>query len=332
MRSTRLACLVGAAAAVGLHAGAGARPASFTIEQVMQAPFPTSLVVASRDKAVAWVFDTQGRRNVWVADAAHGMKARAVTSFTEDDGFNIGELAWSPDAQLIAFTRAQTLEEERGANVTSSPHGPTPREVWVVSAAGGDAHKIGAGHSPAFSPDGRRLVFFDKETLWTAPAGGPAAPQPLVVDNGQIASVSFSPDGRRLAFVSARRQHSLVGVYDIATQRVAWMSPSLDQDSSPVFSPSGAQVAFIRVPLQTHEEFVSRRSGQPWSIWVADAASGVGRRVWKADEGAGSVFHATLSEGNLLWTQSGGLVFPWEKTGWLQLFAVPATGGAAVAL
>ncbi|HKD54197.1 MAG TPA: hypothetical protein VKB72_08235, partial [Steroidobacteraceae bacterium] len=219
MSSTRVGCLLGAAAAVSLCAAADAHPASFTIEQVMQAPFPTSLVVASREKAVAWVFDTQGRRNVWVADAAHGMKSRAVTSFTDDDGFNIGELAWSPDARLIAFTRGQTLEEQRGANVTSSPQGPTPREVWMVSAAGGDAHKVGAGHSPAFSPDGSRLVFFDKETIWTAPAGGAAAPQPLLVDNGQIGSVSFSPDGRRLAFVSVRRQHALIGVYDIATQR-----------------------------------------------------------------------------------------------------------------
>jgi dipeptidyl aminopeptidase/acylaminoacyl peptidase len=332
MSSTGLACLLGAAASVGLQAAAAAHPASFTIEQVMQAPFPSSLVAASRGKAVAWVLDKEGVRNVWVADASHGMKARAVTSFTEDDGFNIGELVWSPDAQLIAFTRGQTLEEERGANVASSPQGATSREVWVVSAAGGNAHKIGAGHSPAFSPDGSRLVFLDKETIWTAPASGGTAPQPLLVDNGQISSVSFSPDGRRLAFVSARSHHALVGVYDFSTQRIAWMSPSLDEDSSPVFSPSGSHIAFIRVPSQSHVEFVSRRSGQPWSIWVADAASGEGRRVWKADEGAGSVFHPTLSDANLLWTQNGSLVFPWEKTGWLQLYAVPAAGGAAVPL
>jgi Tol biopolymer transport system component len=263
------------AAVLALYAAlAAAHPAAYTIDQVMQAPFPSSLIAAPRGKAVAWVLDTRGSRNIWVADAAQGMKARPITTFSGDDGFNIGELAWSPDAELIAFTRGQTLEDERGANVTSAPLGPSPREVWVVSAAGGDAHKVGAGHSPAFSPDGRRLVFIDKDRLWTVAPKGSSEPQPLVVDNGQIASLTFSPDGRRLAFVSARSRHDLVGVYDFSTQRIAWMGPSLDHDNSPVFSPSGSQVAFIRVPAHSGPEFVSRRSGEPWSIWVADAASG----------------------------------------------------------
>ena len=313
-------------------APAVAHPAAFTIDEVMQAPFPSSLVAAPRGKAVAWVFDVRGSRNVWVADEAHGMKARAITSFSRDDGFNIGELAWSPDSELIAFTRGQSLEDERGANVASSPVGPAPREVWVVSTAGGDAHKVGAGHSPAFSPDASRLVFIDKDRIWTVAPGNSSEPQPLVVDNGQIASVTFSPDGRRLAFVSARARHALVGVYEFATQRTAWMGPSLDHDSSPVFSPTGSQVAFIRVPAHSGPEFVSRRSGEPWSIWVADAASGQAQRVWRADAGPGSIFHPTLSDNNLLWMQGGTLVFPWEKTGWLQLYALPSAGGTAAPL
>ena len=328
-----LAVWLAMAAVFTLYAAlATAHPAAFTIDQVMQAPFPSSLVAAPRGKAVAWVLDARGARNLWCADAAQGMKARAVTSFTGDDGFNLGELAWSPDSQRLAFTRGQTLEDERPANVASSPLGATPREVWVVSTAGGDAHKVGAGHSPAFSPDGSRLVFIDKDRIWTVAPTGSSEPQPLVVDAGQIASLTFSADGRRLAFVSARSRHALVGVYDFSSQRIVWMAPSLDQDSSPVFSPSGSQVAFIRVPTQSAPEFVSRRSGEPWSLWVADAASGEARRVWKAEGGVGSVFHPTLSDANLLWTRSGTLVFPWEKTGWLQLYAVPATGGAAVPL
>jgi dipeptidyl aminopeptidase/acylaminoacyl peptidase len=332
MSSTRLVCLLGAAVLSPHGAHAAAQRAAFTIEEVMQAPFPSSLTAAPRGKAVAWVSDMRGCRNVWIADASHGMSARALTSYTEDDGFNIGELAWSPDAQTIAFTRGQTLEDERGANVTSSAKGPLAREVWVVSTTNGHARKVGSGHSPAFSPDGSRLIFLDRDHVWTLPASAESAPQPLIVDEAQIAAVTFSADGRRLALVSARSHHALIGVYDFSTQRLTWMSPSLDQDTSPVFSGSGGQIAFIRVPSESNPEFVSRRSGQPWSIWVADVGSGQGRRIWKADEGAGSVFHPTLSETNLLWTQDGRLIFPWEKSGWLQLYSLPATGGEAVPL
>jgi dipeptidyl aminopeptidase/acylaminoacyl peptidase len=326
----RLAGFVAGAACLGFHPiPTAAHPAAFTIEQVMGAPFPSSLIAASRGEAVAWVFDDRGCRNVWAADAAHGMRGRAVTTFTGDDGFNIGELVWSPDARLLAFTRGGSLEDDRPANTDSSADGPTPREVWVVASAGGAARRVHAGHSPAFSPDGSRLVFADGTHLWSYAADGASAPQALLVDEGQVASATFSPDGRRLAFVSRRVRHSLIGVYDFGTRRVEWLSPSLDQDASPAFSPDGSRIAFIRVPAEDVPIFVTRRSGQPWSIWIADAQTGAGRRVWVADAGAGSVFQPTESDQNLLWAQRDRLVFPWEKTGWLQLYAVAASGGTA---
>jgi dipeptidyl aminopeptidase/acylaminoacyl peptidase len=333
LRRARL--LAGAVGAVGLalHGDLlAAHPAAFSIEQVMAAPFPSSLLAASAGKAVAWVFDDRGCRNVWVADAAHGMKGRAVTTFTADEGFDIGELVWSPDARLLAFTRGGSLEDDRPANTESSAAGPVPREVWLVPSAGGAARMLHAGHSAAFSPDGSRVAFADGARVWAYATEGGSAAQTLLVDEGQVASLRFSPDGRKLAFVSRRTRHSLIGVYDFATQRIAWMSPSLDQDSSATFSPSGSELAFIRVPSEDVPIFVTRRSGQPWSIWVADAQTGAGRRVWVADPGAGSVFQSTQSEQNLLWMPHDRLVFPWEKTGWLQLYAVAAGGGTALAI
>lgn len=187
-----------------------------------------------------------------------------------------------------------------------------------------------AGHAAAFSPDGGRVVFADGARVWSYPTEGASAPQTLLVDEGQVASVRFSPDGRKLAFVSARAQHSLIGVYDFGTRHITWMSPSLDQDGSPAFSPSGSEIAFIRVPTEDVPIFVTRRSGQPWSIWVADAQTGTAKRVWVADAGAGSVFQPTQSQQNLLWMERDRLVFPWEKTGWLQLYAVAAGGGTAL--
>ncbi|MGZ4855980.1 MAG: hypothetical protein ACXVKH_12265, partial [Candidatus Angelobacter sp.] len=45
-----------------------AQKPGFTLEQVMSSPFPTALTSAARANRIAWVFDSRGERNVWVAD------------------------------------------------------------------------------------------------------------------------------------------------------------------------------------------------------------------------------------------------------------------------
>src|SRR6267378_6308132 len=59
-----------AAACAGLFItqAAGTHPAAFTLNDVMQAPFPYYMVAAPTGAAVAWVFDAKGCRNIWVAE------------------------------------------------------------------------------------------------------------------------------------------------------------------------------------------------------------------------------------------------------------------------
>src|SRR2546429_9871914 len=77
---------------------------TFTMEQVMSAPFPDELTAAPAGGAVAWVFNTRGARNIWVAPSPD-YAGRAVTAYAQDDGQEGGGLRWTTDTRAIALVR-----------------------------------------------------------------------------------------------------------------------------------------------------------------------------------------------------------------------------------
>lgn len=326
-RRLGLAALV-ASALLPLGAKAQARH-DFTLQQVLSAPFPSSLTAAPAGGRVAWVFDDKGTRNVWAAERAPdgSYRSRAMTRFTGDDGFDMGELSWDGQGRVVAFTRGGSLEGGGPVNIMSLAGGPPPQTVWAATLDGAEPRQIGPGHSAAVSPRGDMVAYLSGGQIFTVTLSG-GAPTQLIHDRGEASALNWSPDGSRLAFVSNRKDHSLIGVYDVASHGVVWMSPSFDTDQAPEWSPDGRRLAWVRIPAGAEGFFFERRQGQPWSIWTADARTGTGRQLWAASPGRGSVFHPVLSDRVLMWTAGDRIVFPWERSGWAHLYAIPSTGGA----
>ena len=88
--------------------GATGAEARFTLEAVFSAPFPTGLTASPDGSRVAWVFNEQGTRNVWAADAP-GFEGRRLTAFAGDDGTTIQGLAFSRDARIASPSSAATV-------------------------------------------------------------------------------------------------------------------------------------------------------------------------------------------------------------------------------
>jgi dipeptidyl aminopeptidase/acylaminoacyl peptidase len=307
-----------------------AQERSFTIDQVLSAPFSTDMVAAPSHGRIAWVFTARGSRNIWVAEPSSKgpYKARALTSYQGDDGESLAELGWSPDGDSLVYVRGGDLEEGGpDINALSLPQGPPPKEIFVISVNDGNPKKLADGDSPTVSPKGDFVAFLNQKQIWLVPLDGSKKPEATVSSKGAIDSLRWSPDGSQLAFVSERGSHAIVGVYDLSKKFIVWLTPSVDRDADPEWSPDGKQIAFIRIPAHGPDDFFWERSGQPWSIWIGDPVTGRAQALWKADEGTGSLFHEVATERQLFWGADNRIVFPWERTGWLHLYSVSAEGG-----
>ena len=243
---------------------------SFTIDQVMSAPFASSPVAAPTGNRVAWLLNERGQRNIYVASAPD-WKGHKITNFALDDGQDIDELAWAPDGSYLLFARGGDFENGGdNPNPDLSPTKPD-QSIWSVSMDGSAAKKLTEGRAPAISPKGDIVAFIRGGQIFTMPSSGQDAKN-AVTQKATAEDLRWSPDGSELAFVSNRRTHSIIGIYRPADRTLRYLDASVDRDSSPVWSPDGAHIAYIRVPAAlAYFGFGAHREGTPWSIRIADA-------------------------------------------------------------
>ena len=304
----------------------------FTLEQVLSAPFSANLVASKIGSRIAWTLDDRGQRNVWVAEGPD-FKARRLTSYLEDDGQELSSLSFSADGNTLVYTRGGGKNPAgQFPNPTSNPAG-VEQDVWAISWNGGEPKKIDAGHSPMISST--RIVAYARDgQLYLAPLDGSAKPLQIVV-RGRNGEAQWSPDGNSLAFATWRGDHSFIAVYDVQKKSVKFLSPSVDGDSIPQWSLDGKRIAYVRqpaVPRDTPEGyFIEPDRPHPWSIWVADVASGSAREVWHSGDKPDDSFPYMADDtggGVIRYAANDTIVMASESDGWQHLYALSANGGA----
>jgi dipeptidyl aminopeptidase/acylaminoacyl peptidase len=331
-RAVIIACT--ALAASPAFAQVPATDGSFTMEQVISYPFVPELAAADKGDAIAFVRVLRGERNVWFADGP-AFKPRQVTQYTADDGQEITQLTFSPDGRHLVYVRGGDHDANWEAKLPPDPATSTAEPkvtIWAAQLSGGAPIKVAEGDAPAISAQGELAYIKDKQ-VWTAPLSGKGKPKQLFFDEGHDANLVWSPDGSKLAFVSDRDDHSFIGVYDVKTKALTFLAPSTDYDDFPTWSPDGTRIAFARVGGKGGApKPLLKQTPEPFSLWVADVASGRGARVWQSPDTLLGSFPETAGQVNLHWAAGDRLVFLADLDKWPHLYSVPAIGGDPVLL
>jgi dipeptidyl aminopeptidase/acylaminoacyl peptidase len=320
---------------------------SFTMAQVVAAPFIYPPAPSGDGRALAYVTREGKSRNVYLMQAAGG--TRRLASYPDDDGQDMEDVAVSKTGAAVAYVRGGPLNRQGDApNPTGFADMPR-QQVWIIGARGDMPRLLGEGRDPLFTPDDRSVLwrsggnvmraalFWKKNRLL-----GVGAPEEFL--SGERAGLIFSPDGSKAAY----EQGSGIEVYNFNT-RTALVIPQLNSvDRGPVWSPDGRSLVFRRAAKESSTGQSSEGCGNyrycgpvvskaPWSIWVVDVLDPQPRMIWQAKEGIGSVFYPmdqSYSPGQtgMFWMAGDRIVFPWEGDGWRHLYAAPVSGGEATLL
>jgi TolB protein len=242
---------------------------------------------------IAFVSSRTGTKEIWLMDY-DGANQRALTSLRS---ISLTP-RWSPDTSVIAFT---CFALYRGA--------ATP-QICLFSMVTGKPLAFprfaGTNSSPAFSPDGTKIIFSSSmqgnPELFLVDANG-GRPKRLTYAAGANTSAAWNPKtGQTVAFVSDRSGIPQLYLMDADGSNLAKVDlPDMGYVIDPAWSPNGQLLAFSwRRPAGNYDLYLMDVATRRIVELTRDA--GRNERPSWAPDGRHIVFESTRAGSRQIWT------------------------------
>jgi dipeptidyl aminopeptidase/acylaminoacyl peptidase len=168
------------------------------------------------------------------------LAAERHVNLTPDTPFAVQpHYCWSPDGAQIAFVAGLSGDFR----------------AYAMPSAGGKLRPLHnlpySDWSVHWSPDGHWLAVVartagpDFDTFVVPAAGGKSRPIAGSAGPVRASTPRWSPDSTRLAFASNIRGAHDIGVYTLATGRLAWATEGEGEKTHPDWSPDGSKLAYV---------------------------------------------------------------------------------------
>lgn len=173
---------------------------------------------------------------------------------------------WSPDGRKIAFISDRTGEEELWL-VSQDGSGERGSNEPEQLTSGGKAMR----YAPAWSPDGKRLAFSDKDgKLWVLTLAGRKLVEVADEPRGFLNDFSWSPDGAWLAYtLSDGELVRSIWIWSAADGRARRATGEVFDESSPAWDPDGRYLFFLSA-----REFTPMLEGTEFN-YAIDRSTGI---------------------------------------------------------